>query len=99
MSGRVVHFVLHVPKCAGTTVEEHFRGPLHHGFLIAPRWEHVLRNIIGNRYQYPPDAPRLKPVKMVSGHSLSVSLKRHFPGAEIRESVLLREPLGYFLSL
>ena len=64
MSERVVHFVLHVPKCAGTTVEEHFRGPLHHGFLIAPRWEHVLRNFIGNRYRYPPDAPRLKPQYM-----------------------------------
>ena len=98
MAERRVHFILHVPKCAGTTVEAHFERHLGAGFLRAPRWEHPLRNVIGNRYPYAPGDARLAGVRVVSGHSLSVSLKSRFPGAEIAESVLLRDPLGYFLS-
>lgn len=98
MSARTVHFILHVPKCAGTTVEGHFETHLGAGFLRAPRWEHPARNIVGNRYPYGPDDARLAGVRVVSGHSLSVSLARHFGGARIEESVLLRDPLGYFLS-
>ncbi|MEM9736329.1 MAG: hypothetical protein AAF908_06965, partial [Pseudomonadota bacterium] len=88
-----IHFLLHVPKCAGTTVEAHFARHLGPAFRIAPRWEHVARNIIGNRY------PKLDlaGVRAISGHSLSVSLKAKIPG-EVRESVLLRAPLGFFLS-
>jgi len=96
VTARVVHFVLHVPKCAGTTVEAHFERHLGPGYLHAPRWESLARNLIGNRYTL--SAAELAPVRVVSGHSLSVSLMRHLPGVEIRESVLLRDPLGYLLS-
>ena len=99
MPQRVVHFLLHVPKCAGTTVEDHFRATLGDGFLLAPRWHNPLRPILGNRYSMTPRDPRLPHLKAVTGHSMGVSLKRHFPGAEIRESVLLRDPVGYHLSL
>ncbi|MEM7213860.1 MAG: hypothetical protein AAF479_18640, partial [Pseudomonadota bacterium] len=94
---RVVHFLLHVPKCAGTTVEAHFRTHLRERFLIAPRWESILRNFVGNRY---PDltADALRDVRVVSGHSLSTDMRELFPGAEIRESVLLRDPTGFLLS-
>lgn len=91
----IVHFILHVPKCAGTTVEKHFARHLGPGFLIAPRWNNVLRDVIGNRYP----GLDLEGVRVVSGHSLSRSLANRLPGAEIRESVLLRDPIGYFLSL
>lgn len=99
LPGQTVHFLLHVPKCAGTTVEEHFAQTLGERFLLAPRWEHILRGVIGNRYPYGQDASRLEGVRAVSGHSLSRSLARHFPQAEIRESVLLRDPVGFHLSL
>ncbi len=94
-----VHFLLHVPKCAGTTVEAHFERHLGGGFLIAPRWESVWRNVLGNRYDYAPGDARLAGVRVVSGHSLSRSLARAFAGREVRESVLLRDPVGYHLSL
>lgn len=94
---RIVHFLLHVPKCAGTTVETHFRTHLGAGFLIAPRWEHPLRNFIGNRYPSL-TASAISGVRAVSGHSLSISLRALFPDAEIRESVLLRDPASYLLS-
>jgi len=96
---REVHFILHVPKCAGTTVERHFEARLGEGFLLAPRWENPLRNIVGNRYPYAPGDPRLAGVRVVSGHSLSRSLAAAFAGCRIEESVLLRDPLGYTLSL
>ncbi len=94
-----VHFLLHVPKCAGTTVEDHFQATLGPRFLIAPRWESVWRNVVGNRYAYDPGDPRLASVVAVSGHSLSRSLAMAFAPREVRESVLLRDPVGYHLSL
>lgn len=97
MSGRVVHFLLHVPKCAGTTVEAHFQAHLGDAFMFAPRWESPLRNVLGNRYPGL-EAGRLAHVRAVSGHSLSESMRALFPGAELRRSVLLRDPASYLLS-
>lgn len=94
---RIVHFLLHVPKCAGTTVEAHFRAHLGDGYLYAPRWESPLRNFIGNRYPGLTVAG-LEAARAVSGHSLSTGMRALFPGAEIRESVLLRDPTGFLLS-
>ena len=92
-----VHFFLHVPKCAGTTVERHFERTLGDGFLLAPRWRSPLRDVIGNRY------PSLSPedlagVRAVSGHSLSRSLAEKFPGRDVKCSVLLRDPVSYLVS-
>lgn len=97
MSKRVVHFLLHVPKCAGTTVETHFATYLGPAFSYAPRWDSVLRNVLGNRYRRQ-DPSNYTSVRAVSGHSLSTGMHVLFPGAEIRESVLLRDPTGYLLS-
>jgi len=99
VSQRVVHFVLHVPKCAGMTVDAHFRAALGAGFLRAPRWRNPLRVLLGERYALSQDDPRLPRLRLVTGHSLGISLKRRFPAAEIRESVLLRDPVGFHLSL
>lgn len=94
-----VYFLVHVPKCAGTTVEQHFEAHLGRRFLIAPRWESPLRNVLGNRYDYRPGDRRLDGVQVVSGHSLSASLKPAFGDREVRECVLLRDPVGFHLSL
>ena len=99
MPERVVHFHVHVPRCAGTTLDAHFRAHLGDAFLIAPRWRNPLRLVLGERHAMRADDPRLARLRMVSGHSLGVSLKRHFAHAEIRESVLLRDPLGQLVSL
>lgn len=99
MPARVVHFLLHVPRCAGTSVGEHFRAHLGEAFLIAPRWHNPLRLVLAERHAMRADDPRLARLKVVTGHSLGVSLKRHLAGAETRESVLLREPVGQLVSL
>jgi len=94
----VVHFVLHVPKCAGTTAERHFERHLGPGFRIAPRWRSPLRQIVGNRYPGLTEAT-MAGVSVVSGHSLSTGLRRKFPDAEIREYVLLRDPVSHLVSI
>lgn len=99
MPARTVHFLVHVPRCAGTTAGEHFRAHLGEAFLIAPRWRNPLRLFLAERYAISPDDPRLARLKVVTGHSLGVSLKRRFPGAEIRESLLLRAPVSQLVSL
>jgi len=99
LPARVVDFLVHVPRCAGTSVGEHFRAHLGEAFLVAPRWHNPLRLVLAERHAMRPDDPRLKRLRVVTGHSLGVSLKRHFPGAEIRESLLLREPVSYLVSL
>ncbi|HSF96592.1 MAG TPA: hypothetical protein VLA52_16320 [Thermohalobaculum sp.] len=99
MTDRVVHFLLHVPRCAGTTVEAHFQAALGPGLLHAPRWHNPLRAFLGELRALDPADPRLTAVRIVTGHSMGARLKRHFPGTEIRESVLLRDPLGFHVSL
>lgn len=99
MPERVVHFLVHVPKCAGTSLGEHFREHLGDAFLVAPRWHNPLRLFLGERFAMRPGDPRLAALRVVTGHSLGVSLQRHLRGAEIRESVLLREPVSYLVSL
>ena len=66
-------------------------------FRYPPRWNNPLRNFVGNRY---PDltANDLKDVQVVCGHSLSTGLRALFADAEIRESVLIRDPLSWYLS-
>lgn len=98
MADRKVHFLLHVPKCAGTSVEHHFSKHLGSKFLLAPRWRSPLREVVGNRFPGIEEKANLAKVAVVSGHSLSVSLKRHLSSTQIQESVLLRDPLSYLLS-
>ncbi len=97
-----IYFLLHVPKCAGSTVEQHFRERLGGGFLLAPR----RRGIRGaSRAVFGPhstlaglSAEALAALRLLSGHSLSQSLANSFANRPVRQCVLLRDPLGYFLS-
>lgn len=92
-----IHFFVHVPKCAGTTVETHFRRTLEEGgFALAPRWKNPLREVIGNRAALPADA--IAKGRVLSGHSLARSMARFFAGRVLRESVLLRDPVGWHVS-
>ena len=79
-----IHFFVHVPKCAGTTVETHFRRTLGEGgFALAPRWKNPLRDVIGNRAALAPEV--IANGKVISGHSLARSMAAQFAGRELRE--------------
>ncbi len=96
---RTIYFLLHVPKCAGTTVISHMNRHLGKRAVSAPRWGNPLRNFMGNRYPYTRESREVREVDVFYGHALSSSLAAHFRGHEVRAAVTLRDPVGYFVSL
>lgn len=98
-SGRTVYFFLHVPKCAGSTIIEHLEGHLGARALHAPRSAGTGRNFFGNRYPFAIDDPRLRDVDLIYGHALSASLRGLLPRTRILETALLRDPVGWFVSM
>jgi tetratricopeptide (TPR) repeat protein len=94
----VVYFLLHLPRTGGTTIEEHLRTHLPSGRLWVPSPPTSMAMLCGHRYR--PEAPAdLAQVRVVAGHFLARSVARHFPGREIRKTVLLRDPVGFHVSL
>ena len=80
---RIVYFMLHVPKCAGSTILGHMDAHLGPRSMQAPLWKSSLRNFIGNRYPFKPGDREVTEVDVFHGHALSQSLAAHFPGADI----------------
>jgi hypothetical protein len=93
-----VFIALHVPKCAGRTIDNHLRAHLDpHSFWI-PR-----KRLTKVPQFYPPfySAPTssdTSAIRAVSGHFIGQSIERLFPGRTLYHSVLLREPFGFHLS-
>ncbi len=94
---RPVYFILHVPKCAGSTVEAHLMRHMAPGRFVRPgKRRSVLRHVT-TRY-LPGDVVDPDGIEALSGHHIGRSLEARFAGREVRRTVLLREPLGFFLS-
>jgi len=94
-----VQIVLHVPKCAGSTIHLHLAehlGPT--GYWTPPRRSRGLpQEMLGRKYvrgSHPP----LPGVRAVSGHFLGLSVERLFEGRPLRRYVLLRTPSAHVLS-
>lgn len=90
---------IHVPKCAGTTVEKHFRRELGDvGFWRPPKRTRKLPlELLG--YKYDPTLPGPSElVRAISGHFAGRSMARLFPGRRIVRSIVLREPESLMLS-
>ena len=92
-----VHFFVHVPKCAGRTIELHLEQH------IGPRYIHTRRRKAPGRWFAPsafrePAGVDMAAVRAVSGHPLGASMATRFPGREIRQAVLLRHPVGMMVS-
>lgn len=84
-----LHILLHVPKCAGRTIEVHLARHLSAKAFYMPR-----RPGRGGLSGMPPPAR----IRALSGHHLARSIEAHFPEREIRRSVLLRDPLSFQVS-
>jgi hypothetical protein len=94
-----LHVVLHVPKCAGRTMEQHLEKHLGTGFWSPPKRSRKLPlELYGRKYNPTPPVPT-EGIAAVSGHFLGRSIERLFPGRPIVRSVILREPERFFLSL
>lgn len=91
-----VHFVYHVPKCAGRTIERHLASSL------PPKAYHRLRRRRGlGRLVTGYDVSRLPDLdetRVVSGHHLGISFDRLFQSRLIKRSLLVRDPASHFVS-
>lgn len=92
-----VHLFVHVPKCAGRSVELHLEQHLGQRFLYLRRKRGLQRHLSDHIYRLP---QRFDPntTDSLSGHALGRSIVKHFPGREVRQSVLLRDPLSLLVS-
>ena len=93
-----VYFILHVPKTAGQTIQQHLGDHCPPGTLWGPDQAPRLQALSGRRYS-PDCLPDASRIRAVFGHNLGRSLERHFPNREIRRVVLLRDPVSLQISL
>lgn len=88
-----VYFLLHIPKTAGQTIQQHLAANCAPGvFWQSQRRLRPSRVGLGDL----PDPGR---ARIVAGHQLGKSLEALFPGREIRRALLLRDPIGLLVSL
>ena len=93
-----VYFILHIPKTAGQTIQQHLANHCAPGVFWGPHQAPRLQALSGPRYD-PGSLPGADRVRAVFGHNLGRSLEKYFPEREIRRVVLLRDPISLQLSL
>src|SRR5579871_5629117 len=89
-----VYFLLHIPKTAGQTLQQHFARHCAPGAF----WQTTCRVKLtpGRRAAALPDPGR---ARVIAGHQLTRAFAGLFFGREIRPIVLLRDPLELQISL
>ena len=92
----MVNFLIHVPKCAGSTVES-FVDRYFGDHAISPVKQRSPRRWVGPYYQLPAGVDFGK-VEFVMGHYFGRSIARYFEGRQIRHAILLRDPVSYLFS-
>ncbi len=94
--GKQVHFIYHVPKCAGRTIDRHL------ALSLPPSAYHRMRKRRGlGRFMTRYDCAHLpdpRAARVVSGHFLGVSVDALFDRRPIKRSLLVRDPVSHFVS-
>lgn len=88
----VVFLAVHVPKCAGRTIEAHMVKHL----PAEQRWQTLRRPLAARAWGCA--APELSNVRFISGHHLGRSIEQHLGRRTLKRSVLLREPTSFLVS-
>ncbi|MBZ8134874.1 sulfotransferase family protein [Afifella sp. IM 167] len=96
--GRPLYLFCHVPKCAGSTVEGHFDRYMKERLLYPPRRRSFLRDLGGGYTDMKKMPKELDRLDFIGGHSLSRNVASLFPARDIRECVLIRDPLSLAVS-
>jgi hypothetical protein len=94
--GHPVHFVYHVPKCAGLTIDRHLASALPNSYYRLKKRRGVGR-LFKSRYDLA-GMPDPRKTKAVGGHFLGTSLEALFAGRQVQRSILLRDPAGHIIS-
>jgi hypothetical protein len=92
-----VHFIYHVPKCAGQTVDRHLAGALAPDVYCRTTRRRGVGRFLASRHAFeqPPDPHR---TKVISGHHLGPSVEPLVAGRKVRRSILLRDPVSHAVS-
>lgn len=100
MMRNTLHVVLHVPKCAGSTMEHHFARHLGPKRFWSPskRKTRLPLETFRRKYEATPPGP-VDDIAVVSGHFIGRSIENLISGRPIARSVVLREPEHFCLSL
>ena len=88
---------VHVPKCAGSSVERHMLENLPAKAVWMPRKRYRSMPAIKPPF-FEPRREGTGDVRFVSGHHIGKSVEGYFPDHRILRSVLLREPMSFHLS-
>lgn len=96
---RKLHVVLHVPKCAGRTIEDHLFRHLGNKRFWNPgkRTRSLPLEILDRKYDATPPGS-LDDIEAISGHLIGRSIERMFPDRKIIRSVILRDPEKQIMS-
>ena len=88
-----VHFVYHVPKCAGRTIDCHLAASLSGNAYYRTRKRRGL-----GRFLLSGKMPDPGQTQAVGGHFLGISVEPRFAGRELKRSILLRDPVSHLVS-
>lgn len=91
-----VHFVYHIPKCAGRTIDRHLARSLPQSVYLRLRRRHGLGRFI-TRYDSA-NFCNADAIRVVGSHYLGVSFDSVFEHRLIKRSLLLRDPASHFVS-
>jgi len=92
-----VHFIYHVPKCAGQTIDGHLAGVLSSNAYYRTRKRKGVSRFWLDRHDFR-KMPGPDQIRVVGGHFLGVSIEPLFTGRELRRSMLLRDPVSHLIS-
>ena len=91
-----VHFVYHVPKCAGRTIDRHLAVSLPQSAYHRLRRRRGLARFVTRHHGG--DISNPNALRVVSGHYLGISVDPLFERRLIKRSLLLRDPASHFVS-
>lgn len=94
---KALYFV-HVPKCAGTTVEEHFIEHLPQAQVMRPpKSPPLMRYLHGRAWSAPPTYDKAQ-TRVLFGHFFGRATGDLLDPHERVEAILIRDPVGLYLS-
>lgn len=110
---RDVYFILHIPKCAGRTVQNFLKTKFGYGEsapvkkgrsgwyigrrILFPGRRKAPYRFFGKRYESL-SAVSLSTVDFVFGFYVTKSMMAHFPDRNVKQAVLIRDPVSHFYS-
>lgn len=92
-----VHFIYHLPKCAGQTIDRHLAAVLSGNAYCRTRKRRGFGRFLFTRHDFG-KIPDPNQTRVVGGHFLGISVEPLFAGREIKRSMLLRDPVSHIVS-